>query len=312
MRTAGEALSPRAPPRRGEDGETAMYRATIDLSQDEARRVCDAIGEEEAFGYPPAAAIELTPEAWQAEITFAEEPDAEALAAFAGGLVGRAVAVLVEELPDIDWVAASLAGLSPVAAGRFFVHGSHDRHRVPAGKTAIEIEAAQAFGTGHHGTTAGCLVAIDDSLKARRYRRPLDLGTGSGVLAIAIARTLRVPVLATDIDPVATKAARENAVANRAGPLIEVVTAAGFDHPRLRNGGPFDLVIANILARPLVMLAGAIAGNLACGGRVILSGLLTTQEEMVEAAYRGRGLVVARRLRIGEWSTLVFDDPRRI
>ncbi|MEZ5840731.1 MAG: 50S ribosomal protein L11 methyltransferase [Hyphomicrobiales bacterium] len=288
-----------------------MYRATIDLSEADARRVADAIGDEDGFGYPPAAAVELAPGSWQAEITFAEEPDSDAVAAFAAGVLGRAVAVTVEKLPDIDWIAASLAGLSPVAAGRFFVHGSHDRQRVPPGKTAIEIEAAQAFGTGHHGTTAGCLMAIDRSIKARRFVRPLDLGTGTGVLAIAIARALRIPVLATDIDPVATKAAKENAIANLAGNFVDVVTAAGFEHARLRGAGPFDLIVANILARPLAMLAGDVAGNLAYGGRVILSGLLTTQEQMVEAAYRSRGLVIAGRLRIGEWSTLILDSPAR-
>lgn len=193
-----------------------------------------------------------------------------------------------EALDDIDWAARALEGLKPVRAGRFLVHGSHDRHARRSGDIAIEIEAGLAFGTGHHGTTAGCLETIERVIKRRRPLCALDLGTGSAVLAIAIARLARIPVLATDIDPLAVRVARANARLNGVERTVHAETARGFDHPLIRAAGPFDLIVANILAGPLMRLAPEMARHIAPGGEVILSGILARQRNAVLAAYVGQ------------------------
>jgi ribosomal protein L11 methyltransferase len=203
-------------------------------------------------------------------------------------------------------VAKSLEGLAPVPAGRFVVHGAHDRDKVPADAIAIEIEAALAFGTGHHGTTRGCLLAIDELLTERRFERVLDLGSGTGVLAIATALAQQAPALATDIDEVAVRIAQENAEANGAGGLVESVHATGFDHPVFAARGPFDLIVANILAGPLVDLAGDVARHLAPEGRIVLSGLLNEEEERVLAAYAAHGLKLLSARRLEGWSALTL------
>jgi ribosomal protein L11 methyltransferase len=212
----------------------------------------------------------------------------------------------VRALPDVDWVRRSLEGLAPVAAGRFYLYGSHDRDRRRPGGISLEIDAGTAFGTGHHATTAGCLLAFDALLKRRSPCRILDLGCGTGVLALAAARTLRRPVLASDIDPVAVAMTRDNARNNDARPWVGAVSAPGLEHQRIAAAAPYDLIFANILARPLIALAGDLACSLASGGTLILSGLTRDQEQAVRAAYRNRGLVPKSPLRIGNWSTLVF------
>ncbi|MFD2237345.1 50S ribosomal protein L11 methyltransferase [Aureimonas populi] len=210
----------------------------------------------------------------------------------------------VETLPDIDWMQSVLAGLKPVRAGRFLVHGAHDRDKVRAGDLSIEIEAGQAFGTGHHGTTAGCLTLIGDIVRRRRPANALDLGTGSAVLAIGIAKLARVPVLATDIDPVAVRVARENVRANGVHALVETAVSTGF-HSGVFAGTPrFELIVANILAGPLMALAPRMAAHLAPGGDLVLSGILARQRRGVLAAYRAQGLVHRRTLTRGEWVTL--------
>ena len=223
-------------------------------------------------------------------------------------LAGAAPDVAFEraDLADEDWVTMSLAALAPVRAGGFVVHGSHDRGVARAGETAIEIDAARAFGTGHHGTTAGCLVVIDRLLKRGTPRRVLDLGTGSAVLAIALARRARVPVLATDIDPVAVAIARENARLNGVGGLLRVEVATGLQHNVIRAAAPYDLIVANILAGPLRAMAPAIARYLAPGGRVVLSGLLERQRAAVLAAYRAQGLHVEATVPREGWATLTL------
>ncbi|MEJ6784355.1 50S ribosomal protein L11 methyltransferase [Aminobacter sp. Piv2-1] len=195
------------------------------------------------------------------------------------GPIGR------EVLPDVDWVAKSLEGLKPVEAGRFIVHGSHDRSEVRPGQIAIEIEAGLAFGTGHHGTTAGCLEMIEKVVTGEKPANALDLGTGSAVLAIAVAKLAPIPVLATDIDPVATEVAAANVRLNGVAQHVETATAEGFDDPVFATHGPFDLIVANILAQPLMQLAPEMAAHLAPAGSLILSGILDRQHEAVLDAY---------------------------
>lgn len=209
-----------------------------------------------------------------------------------------------EVIPDIDWIAKSLEGLSPVRAGRFLVHGSHDRDKVRANDLAIEIDAGQAFGTGHHGTTAGCLEMIDQVMRAYPVTNALDLGTGSGVLAIAVRKLHPVPVLATDIDPIAVRVARENGRRNGIATGIDFRTAPGFHSTAFADHGPFDLVIANILARPLMKMAPQLAAHLAVGGSVILSGILAAQRWKVIAAYNGAGLKHVRTIWRNGWVTI--------
>jgi ribosomal protein L11 methyltransferase len=201
----------------------------------------------------------------------------------------------------------SLSGLPPVRAGRFFVYGAHDRGQVPPNAVALRIEAGAAFGTGHHGTTVGCLQAWNDLLKARRFDKVLDVGAGTGVLAIAAARTGARLARGTDIDAPSVRIARENAELN--GARAEFVHASGLGHQRVRSAAPYDLVFANILAPPLVALAQDIRGALRPGGVAILSGLLRTQERRVLAAYRSRDFRLLRRIHRDAWATLVLERP---
>ena len=247
---------------------------------------------------------------WQMALYFSAPPDEKAVrAAMAAAAGAKAAAALrFARVAATDWVRASLAGLAPVAAGRFVIHGAHDRARVPPNRIGIEIEAALAFGTGHHGTTRGCLVALDRICKARhphrRAPRILDLGTGSGVLAIAAARALRVGVLATDIDREAVRVARTNARLNHAGAMVNAVQAAGVTAASLRAGAAFDLIFANILLGPLLRLAAPLRRLAAPGAHIVLSGLLPVQANAIIAAYRP--LVLERRTTLDGWSTLVF------
>lgn len=212
--------------------------------------------------------------------------------------------VTTEELADADWLAMSLSGLPPVRAGRFFVYGAHDRGRAPASTVNLRIEAGAAFGTGHHGTTTGCLMAYDDLLKRERFERVLDVGCGTGVLAIAAARTGSRVAVGTDIDPVSVRIANENASLNRA--KCRFFHASGLDDRRIRAEAPYDLVFANILAPPLVSLSQDIKLALRIGGVAVLSGLLRTQERRVTAAYLSRGFRLENRIRRDAWSALVL------
>ncbi|HEY0651058.1 50S ribosomal protein L11 methyltransferase [Phenylobacterium sp.] len=212
-----------------------------------------------------------------------------------------------EVLADADWLAMALSGLPPVRAGRFFVYGAHDRGLAPASTVNLRIEAGAAFGTGHHGTTVGCLLAFDELLKRRKFGRVLDVGCGTGVLAIAAARTGSPVAVGTDIDRVSVRIANENAKLNDAG--ARFVHAFGLDDPLVRNDGPYDLVFANILAPPLVALSQDIKRALQPGGLTILSGLLRTQERRVTAAYTSKGFRLVRRLHRDAWATLVLKRP---
>ena len=212
--------------------------------------------------------------------------------------------VASEAIADADWLAMALSGLPPVRAGRFFIFGAHDAARVPGGVVPLRIEAGAAFGTGHHGTTVGCLVAFDRLLRAYRFTRVLDVGTGTGLLAIAAAKQGARNPVGTDIDPVSVRIARENARVNRV--QARFIFADGLEDPAVRAGAPYELIFANILAAPLVKLSTPISRALAPGGRVILSGLLNHQARRVIAAYRSRGLALERRYRRDAWSTLVL------
>lgn len=262
-----------------------------------------------------AALLELTPPAPQAvlvaEDPFAARATVEGLydqppdAAFLTRLMGYAVTVVL--LPDRDWILKSQEGLPPVRAGRFFVYGAHDAAEVPPGVIPIRIEAGLAFGTGHHETTALCLEALSHLAGRRRFARVLDLGCGTGVLAIAAAKLWREPVLATDIDPIAIEVARENARGNGVAPLVRGAVAEGLAHPAIRGRAPFDLICANILAGPLTKLAPGLSAALAGCGVALLSGLLRNQENLVLSFYRAQGLVLLRALRDGPWSALVLE-----
>jgi ribosomal protein L11 methyltransferase len=265
-----------------------------------ARRVADLIVETFDPSETASAAFENEVTlAWEVEVYFARQPDEQAMR----GLVEIAAGYF-EILAEKDWVKASLDGLSMVEAGRFVIHGSHDRSRVPLNTIGIEIEAALAFGTGHHGTTRGCLLMLDHILKQRRPHHVLDVGTGTGVLAIAAARALHRPVACGDIDPIAVEAAASNARLNHVGTLVHPVVAKGIGHPALNRPYGYDLVFANILARPLIRLAPHIASVAARGGDIILSGLLDRDVPGVLSAYRAQGWYLLGRINLEGWACL--------
>jgi ribosomal protein L11 methyltransferase len=239
---------------------------------------------------------------WRIDAYPVSPEEAAALSEALSGFLGLTVETRV--LADADWLAMALSGLPPVRAGRFFIYGLHDRGRAPPGKVNLRIEAGAAFGTGHHGTTVGCLLAYDRLRRRRRFARVLDVGTGTGVLAIAGARTGARRAVGTDVDPISVRIARENAKVNRT--RVGFVEAHDLTAPLVRAGAPYDLVFANILARPLAQLAQPIKGVAAKGGRVILSGLLRGQARYVLAAYLARGLRLESRLHRDAWTTLVL------
>jgi ribosomal protein L11 methyltransferase len=320
--------------------------ATVETDGRTAQRLADGLTEALDPGETAIAAFEAADRSWTVEIYFEHAPDEAAVRRLVADLAGDAAgqALVFSPVAARDWVAASLDGLTPVRAGRFFVHGAHHRARVPANRIGIEIEAALAFGTGHHGTTRGCLLALDRIAKMRRARpapplpargervgvrgrfhepehlrnssaeppcggwRVLDVGTGTGVLAIAAARALRGAVIAGDIDPVSVRLARENARLNRV-PSLAIIHARGLADRRFQNAAPYRLVFANILLGPLKGLAKPIAALTAPGAFVVLSGLLPSQANAALAAYRAHGLVLERRIPLEGWMTLVLRRP---
>lgn len=224
----------------------------------------------------------------------------------AAGLAALDINIIMLD-KDVNWVAESLTALAPIQAGRFFLHGSHDANKCPTSAIGLEIDANLAFGTGHHGTTKGCLIALDKLLKIGAFNNAIDLGTGTGLLAIATAKVLKNRVIATDIDPVATQIAHENATINNVQNLIMPITAKGFNHKELRDNAPYDLIIANILAKPLTTMAVDIRKNITDNGSLILSGLLGTQANWVSSYFKAQGFKEVDRNIIDDWATLIFE-----
>lgn len=250
---------------------------------------------------------------WRVEALFPEAPDPQPINILLESLTPESalLEVAVSQVPDQDWVGQSLKDLEPVQAGRFFICGRHDADTAPPNAIQILVEAGQAFGTGHHETTRGCLLALQMIGRRGKPRAPLDLGCGTGVLAIAMAKTWRRPVIASDIDPIAARITAANTEINGAAKLVHAITADGMHHPVLRRNRPYDVIVANILAGPLQSLAPAIARNTAAGGFVVLSGLLESQERAVAAAFRAQGLARWRRIALNGWITLILRDRRR-
>ena len=242
---------------------------------------------------------------WEVGAYFVDAPDEVGLALLAAAHSARPF--VVSELPETDWVAHVKRELHPVEAGRFFVYGSHDAEKVPSDRIPLLIEAAMAFGTGHHGTTKGCLEALERLIVAGEVKsNTVDIGCGTAVLALAAAKVWPETVLASDIDEVAVDVAEANVTANGEAGRVRCLVAAGFDHPDLHAAAPFDLIFANILKGPLVELAPDVAAHAAKGGHVILSGLLNEQAEEVIAAYEAEGFALDHRAELGEWTTLTL------
>lgn len=285
------------------NGASHVLRLTCDERR--ARAVADIIVETFDPTETAAAAFEEDNGAyWAVEIYFAAAPDEESIRDLIAAVsdVETGQKAQFSQIAKQDWVQNALSGLKPVRAGRILVHGAHDRAHRRANDIGVEIEAALAFGTGHHGTTLGCLRALDQILKRRRPRHILDVGTGTGVLAIAAARLLRQTVASGDIDLVAVDTARVNAQRNGAGAFVRPVLAAGLRHPSLI--GQYDLIFANILAKPLRLLAPAIAQAASFDAELVLSGLLGRDVAGVLAAYRAQNFFLAQRSDIDGWATL--------
>jgi ribosomal protein L11 methyltransferase len=294
----------------GSSMSAAASRATCAVGDERtASRLVDVLSESLDGNDVAVVAFEQPGGRWDVTMYFAQEPDHDAVRDLIALAAGQAVAdtLTFDAVAATDWVKSSLEGLVPVSAGRFVVHGSHDRARVQPNKLGIEIEAALAFGTGHHGTTRGCLLLLDRVLCQRTPKRVLDLGSGTGVLAIAAAKALRRPILASDIDPRSVIVARENARLNGVGNWVESICATGFASPRFTANGPFGLVLANILANPLRQLATPMTRHLAPSAYVILSGLLPHQADSVVAAYRANGIKLVRRLQVDGWTSLLMQ-----
>jgi ribosomal protein L11 methyltransferase len=269
---------------------------------------------EEDHDAPFAVSINETDEAqelWNVVAYFSQIEAAEAAQQRLAAHHASNGGLQLETVPETGWVEKSLGGLGPVKAGRFFLHGAHDRDRRRSSGISLEIDAGMAFGTGHHATTTGCLLAFERIVKRRQPRHVLDVGTGTGVLALAAAKATHQLVVAGDVDPDSVRVTRRNAAINELCPWINAVTAAGLRHSAITQSAPYDLIFANILARPLMALAQDLSEALAPGGRLILSGLTGDQLRPVIAAYRNRGLVLEACLPIDQWRTLTLANTRK-
>jgi ribosomal protein L11 methyltransferase len=283
-----------------------MHQASIEAEGQLAERIANALDQSSAPAPVAVGLFEREDGRFEVFAHYEQAPTREALLALIEGAGGGPDAPLrIEAIADQDWVTLSQGKRGPVAAGRFFVHGSHDRARAPRHRFVLEIDAGQAFGTAHHASTRGCLIALDAELKRRHPRAIIDIGTGTGVLAIAAANALKHRVLASDNDPIAARIATKNAGANCASSLVRVYRADGFAHPMLWRAKA-DLVLANLLERALYRLAPELAWHVSPGGSAILSGLTETQARSIEARTRAFGFVLKRRIILDGWATLVI------
>lgn len=293
----------------------AAHLLRLTCGEAHARSIADVVVEMFDPAEAAASAFELEPNTrdwssgdWIVEIYFADEPDQaymrEIITAAADADCAAAAQFL--RIEQKDWIASSLEGLAPVRAGRFLVHGSHDRGKPQINDIAMEIEAALAFGTGHHGTTRGCLLMFDAVLKQRRPVNILDVGTGTGVLAIAAAKVLHTAIACGDIDPIAVEAARANAILNGVAPWVRPLVAKGLEHPQIKAQAPYDLIFANILAKPLRALAPSIAAAATSEADIILSGLLARDVAGVLTAYGAQGFALTQRINIDGWACLLM------
>lgn len=242
---------------------------------------------------------------WEVEALIDGQPDRASIRK----VLARWGKPVFEILPERDWVAESRRALPAITAGRFYLRGAHVKGATPRGKIALQIDAGAAFGTGRHETTRGCLLALDRLARRRRFKHPFDLGCGSGVLALAAASLWPVEVLAADNDLDAVRVARENAAINGLADRLTVIKSSGYGAAAIRRAAPFDLITANILARPLYRMASSLVRHLRPGGSAVLSGILATQEQLVLHAHQQQGLELDFRLHLGEWSVLVLKKP---
>ena len=281
-------------------GQIRLHYRTTKVKAEELYQKMDAAFEDDAY---PLAITEIDEAKAIYEVSLYVEEDEKA------GVQARLAQILgvnqdeieIEVLPDIDWVQHSLEGLNPVRAGRFFIHGSHDRDKVMPNDLAIEIEAGQAFGTGHHGTTVGCLELLAEVMANEKPQNALDLGTGSGILAIGMALIAPIRILATDIDPIAINVAKENFSLNGVSNTITAITATGLDDNEITSRAPFDLIVANILANPLIELAPQMVPAKAKNGSIVLSGILEEQHDRVVKAYQDQGAKYIKTLHHEGW-----------
>jgi ribosomal protein L11 methyltransferase len=288
-----------------------LYMLALRLPFDAATAVAELL---ESLDEPLALAVSQVEvdqgAAWRVEAIYDQAPDRALiqtlLAPVIEGLGLSGLEPIIDKVPEKDWVVVSLQVLAPVRAGRFVVHGRHDLDHVVRGPYSLEIEASRAFGTGHHETTQGCLTAIDRLAHVIRPKRIFDLGCGTAVLAMASARVWQTRALASDLDPQAITIAKETVKANRLGHVVQLATAPGFAHPKIRRHAPFDLVLANVLVNPLAALAPDMRRYLRLGGVVVLSGILNRQAENLVNRYRSFGFVQVFSLQLGDWSTLVL------
>ena len=307
----------------GEAGEAVTWKVTLPCTRAEAEAVQ---GELLQFAYldPPPVLMSsepdpAAPEEWRLDAYFQARPDARSLKLLKSLAPSSAAEPRVERIEAQDWVTLSQQGLEPIRAGRFFVHTPGHRDAVPADAIALEVDAGLAFGTGHHETTTGCVLALDRMKSSgASFGNILDLGTGTGLLAFAALRLWPAArAAASDIDPISIEVTEENAGINgiplgRARAQVELAVAPGLDHGRLQARAPYDLIIANILAGPLIELAPSVAGALEAGGRLILAGLLDHQAEKVASAYRRQGMMASFRIVRGDWPTLVMRKRRAL
>jgi len=278
------------------------------LTKDQAYALVDAVMERDDLALTASAHENEETGLWIFEAGCDSPAPVDSFAELAQQVLGQNVQFSVTALdPEVNWVAKSLEGLAPVIAGGFYVYGSHESGPIPGGLTPMKIDAAQAFGTGHHETTTGCLEAIDKLLKRNKPRRMLDVGTGTGVLAIALAKRTRTPVIASDIDPISVTTTIENAEQNGVGKLIIAIEATGLTHPTITQNGPYDLIVANILAGPLMALAPAVGKAAQKGATIILSGILQHQGRGVINAYARQGMTLTQKLQRKEWTTLMLE-----